>query len=213
MILRYFGERPPERCGNCDRCLGLAGDAGPSYPDDLYAAIIELRATLAQRSGREPHDVFEARTAEDLATHRPRSEQELEETWGIAAVRARWFGAELLRLIAQWEEAHPEAPQRAVRTAVAPARSRGAAESGASAAVSADDPLYRLLREWRLERARADGVPAYTLFSDRTLREIVAQRPRDGAALRAVWGLGDAKVQRFGSDVLAVIRESGATDA
>ena len=152
VILRYFGERPPERCGNCDRCLGLAGDAGPSYPDDLYAAIIELRATLAQRSGREPHDVFEARTAEDLATHRPRSEQELEETWGIAAVRARWFGAELLRLIAQWEEAHPEAPQRAVRTAVAPARSRGAAESGASAAVSADDPIYRLLREWRLER-------------------------------------------------------------
>ena len=56
-------------------------------------------------------------------------------------------------------------------------------------------------------------MPAYTLFSDRTLREIVAQRPRDGAALRAVWGLGDAKVQRFGSDVLAVIRESGATDA
>ena len=215
VILRYFGEQPPERCGNCDRCLGLAGDgdAGPSYPGDLHTAILDLRATLAQRSGREPYDVFEARTAEELATHRPQSEEELLATWGIAAVRARWFGAELLRLIAEWEQAHPDAPQRTARTAVAPTRSRAAAEADASAAVSADDPLYRRLREWRLERARADGVRAYTLLSDRTLRDLVAKRPRDGAALRAVWGLGDSKVKRFGGDLLAVISESGSAGA
>ncbi|MDP6607222.1 MAG: ATP-dependent DNA helicase RecQ [Dehalococcoidia bacterium] len=210
VILRYFGEHPPDDCGNCDACLGLADDAGPSYPHDLYAAIVELRTRLAESSGREPYEVFETRTVEDLATHRPQSDEELLETWGIAAVRARWFGEELLRLVADWEQANPDAPERAARTTSptrSSSRSRAAAEAEGSATVSADDPLYRRLREWRLDRARTDGVPAYTLFSDRTLRDLVAKRPRDGAALREVWGLGDSRVERFGGDLLAVINE------
>jgi superfamily II DNA helicase RecQ len=71
--------------------------------------------------------------------------------------------------------------------------------------VSLDDPLYQRLRSWRLDRARRDGVPAFTLFSDRTLRDLVARQPRDSSALLGVWGLGDTRVRRFGDELLALI--------
>ncbi len=218
VILRYFGESATDDCGNCDACLGTAEQIGPAYPGDLYDAILAFRNRLASESGREPYAIFDARTAEDLAVHRPRRDEELIETWGIASTRAEWFGEDLLRLIAEWEEEHPDAPERAVR---APeerlTRERGRATSGRSAtggaepeavaAVSSNDPLYARLRGWRLDRSRADGVPAFTLFSDRTLRELVVARPRDRTALLAVWGLGDERVKRFGDELLVAIRD------
>nr|HRC62211.1 HRDC domain-containing protein [Dehalococcoidia bacterium] len=77
--------------------------------------------------------------------------------------------------------------------------------SATEAEVAYDDPLYQRLRAWRLQRAREDGVPAYTLFSDRTARELASRRPADEDALRSVWGMGDARVREFGRDLLAVI--------
>ncbi len=48
-------------------------------------------------------------------------------------------------------------------------------------------------------------MPAYTIFLDRTLRELVAKRPRDRSALLTVWGLGDARVNHLGDELLALI--------
>jgi ATP-dependent DNA helicase RecQ len=218
VILRYFGESAADDCGNCDACLGTAEQIGPAYPGDLYDAILAFRNGLAEESGREVYAIFEARTAEDLAVHRPRTDEELLETWGIASTRAEWFGEDLLTLVEEWEDEHPDAPERATRapeqkrtrergrtTAGRSAAGRG--EPEAVAAVSSDDPLYARLREWRLDRSRADGVPAFTLFSDRTLRELVVARPRDRTALLAVWGLGDERVKRFGDELLVAIRD------
>ena len=221
MVLRYFGEQSPDECGNCDSCLGTASQAGPAYPADLYAAILAFRSQLAKGSGREPYAIFEARTAEELATHRPCSDAELLATWGIASTRAEWFGVELLRLIDDWEQEHPDAPERAPRddqrrSDVGRGAARGAstarAEAESAAAISPGDPLYEHLRGWRRERASADGVPAYTLFSDRTLRELAASRPRDRSALLAVWGLGEQRVERFGDDLLAALAEGPASN-
>ena len=207
VILRYFGEQPPERCDGCDNCLGTATRTEPDYPDDLYAALLELRNGIARRSGREPHEVFEARTARELATYRPRTEDELLATWGIAQTRLAWFGADVLGLIGEWEQIHVDAPERARRESLPPKRPAegAAADRDAFSEVSPDDPLYRRLREWRAERSKSDGAPAFTLFSDRTLRELVSERPRDTAALLRVWGLGRARVSRFGDDLLALI--------
>jgi superfamily II DNA helicase RecQ len=80
-----------------------------------------------------------------------------------------------------------------------------ASKTDAGPDVSANDPLYQALRTWRLDRSQADGVPAFTLFSDRTLRELVAQKPVSRVALLEIWGLGETRVDRFGEDVLAVI--------
>jgi DNA helicase-2/ATP-dependent DNA helicase PcrA len=66
-------------------------------------------------------------------------------------------------------------------------------------------PVARALKAWRLERARADAVPAYVVFDDRTLEEIVRRAPSSRGELAAVPGIGPARLERYGAEVLAVL--------
>jgi len=66
-------------------------------------------------------------------------------------------------------------------------------------------PAFGVLRTWRLERAKADDVPAYVVFHNTTLAEIAARKPRDLGELGTVPGVGPAKLERYGSEVLAVL--------
>jgi DNA helicase-2/ATP-dependent DNA helicase PcrA len=68
-----------------------------------------------------------------------------------------------------------------------------------------DDPLYAALKQWRLRRATADELPAYVVFHNTTLAEIAGRRPRDLGELAAVPGVGAAKLERYGEEVLAVL--------
>jgi DNA helicase-2/ATP-dependent DNA helicase PcrA len=90
--------------------------------------------------------------------------------------------------------------------------SRFLAELGAPerAAVHAAPPkanveLPDALRTWRLERAKTDEVPAYVVFHNATLAEIAARRPRTLAELALVPGVGPAKLERYGEELLAAL--------
>jgi DNA helicase II / ATP-dependent DNA helicase PcrA len=72
-----------------------------------------------------------------------------------------------------------------------------------------NDPLYAALKRWRLQRATADDLPAYVVFHNSTLAEIAGRRPRDLSELSVVQGVGPAKLERYGSDVLGVVAASG----
>ena len=61
------------------------------------------------------------------------------------------------------------------------------------------------LREWRLERAKADNVPPYVVFHDAVLHAIAAARPASLGELAQISGVGPAKLERYGADVLAVV--------
>ncbi len=204
LLRRYFGERPPARCGNCDNCLA---DEESPYPEDLYDSLTAVRDRVAAASDRDALTVLTSRSIRELATHRPADESALLETWGMGPARVRWFGREILGTIRAWETDHPDAAAPLGRGRPRPARS----VERVGTAAGGDDPaateLYRRLREWRSERARTEGVPAYTVFSDRTLRELAASRPRDVATLLQTWGLGSSRVARFGPELLAVIAE------
>jgi DNA helicase-2/ATP-dependent DNA helicase PcrA len=65
-----------------------------------------------------------------------------------------------------------------------------------------DDPTYVALKEWRLKRSKADEIPAYVVFHNSTLAEIAARRPTTIAELSSVPGVGPAKLERYGRDVL-----------
>ena len=76
-----------------------------------------------------------------------------------------------------------------------------------------DDPLLAALRAWRTSRAREDAVPAFVVLHDTTLAAIADQRPASLAALRRVQGIGPAKLDKYGDEVLAVIgADSGRND-
>ncbi len=84
-------------------------------------------------------------------------------------------------------------------------RAASAAMAASGYRVADDDPLYAALREWRTIRAREDGVPAYIVFHDQTLAEIAEMKPPSAAALRRVKGVGPAKIDAYGDEVLELV--------
>jgi DNA helicase-2/ATP-dependent DNA helicase PcrA len=71
---------------------------------------------------------------------------------------------------------------------------------------SYDEELFERLRVWRKERADAESVPAFVVFTDATLQLIAEQRPTSPAALLRISGVGPAKLERYGDGVLEVVR-------
>lgn len=68
-----------------------------------------------------------------------------------------------------------------------------------------DERLFQELRALRSGLAKSQGVPPYVIFHDKTLREMVAVRPHDLAALATIAGIGAAKLERYGEQFLAVM--------
>jgi ATP-dependent DNA helicase RecQ len=67
--------------------------------------------------------------------------------------------------------------------------------------------LFELLRAWRREKAREENVAAYVIFHDRVLYEIARIRPKTLPALGDVPGVGRSKLQAFGNEILALLRQ------
>jgi len=68
-----------------------------------------------------------------------------------------------------------------------------------------DEVLFDALRDWRAGRAKELGQPAYCVFTDATLAAIAEQKPTTVAALVAIPGIGQAKLDKFGEDVLGLV--------
>ncbi len=75
---------------------------------------------------------------------------------------------------------------------------------------AAGEELYQRLRAVRLRIARAKTLPPYVVFSDKTLRSMVQNRPTDGDGLLRCHGVGEAKLEAYGKAFLAAIREWNA---
>jgi DNA helicase-2/ATP-dependent DNA helicase PcrA len=75
--------------------------------------------------------------------------------------------------------------------------------------ITASDPeLYDALTAWRKQRAAADAVPAYVVFHNTTLAAIAGAKPRSIGELASVPGIGPAKLDRYGDEVLAVVGQA-----
>ncbi|MDH4364771.1 MAG: HRDC domain-containing protein, partial [Acidimicrobiia bacterium] len=61
------------------------------------------------------------------------------------------------------------------------------------------------LTEWRLTRSKADGHPAYVVLDNATLDAIAAANPSSLGALGRIKGIGPAKLDRYGADILGVL--------
>ena len=222
LLLRYFSEETGP-CGNCDTCL-----EPPELWDGTVAAQKAMSAALrtGQRFGAgHLIDILRGKATEkvqqfghaDLPTFGAGADLD-DAGWrsvfrqllaaGLLQADAQAYGA--LRLM---DAARPVLKGEAtlsLRKQVK--RSRGqksapaARRSDAGAALAeADAPLFEALRAWRAGLAREQGVPAYVILHDRTLRELAARKPASLADLLDVPGIGQAKVERYGETLLRLL--------
>lgn len=77
----------------------------------------------------------------------------------------------------------------------------------------AEHPLLQKLRGWRLRVARQQKIPAYRVFADRTLEAIVSARPRRTEDLRDIDGIGPVKLEKYGTELLALLNERSAGES
>ena len=220
ILLRHFGEDPPQKCGNCDNCLDAPGvvDATETARKLLSAAyrtgqsfgLVHLEKVLMgvadERVIARGHDklsVFGIATADEAPLFKSlaralqaRGSLVSTEHGGLALggdARAILKG-EMPVLVAL--AARPERKRR---------RERGVGKDGGVNPVG--DPLFEALRALRRDLAVEAQVPPYVIFHDATLRELAAARPADRAALGAIGGIGARKLEAYGDAFLAVIRQ------
>jgi ATP-dependent DNA helicase RecQ len=218
ILLRHFGEDPPERCGNCDNCLDPPATIDVStvaqkllsavFRTEMRFGVAHLAAVLGgddnekvRQFGHHQLSVFGIMDAEELALVRPvaRSLQARD------ALRADDYGGlsfgPAAKAILKGEEK--------LVIAVPPKRVRRSRSGGGDLP---HDPLFEALRAWRRETAKAQGVPPYVIFHDATLRAVAAAKPSSLSALSAIEGIGDTKLERHGESLLGALATAMESD-
>jgi ATP-dependent DNA helicase RecQ len=209
-VAEHFGERLDEPCGVCDVCspraeVVAARSEAPPLPEDAGAAIVAAVSGLQWPLGRTGLTAMllgsvsappSARRSPSFGLLRGATQSEVR----------RWL--KLLEVSGAVELFETEDGFRLLRVVPGTAVPRIATAASPASGSPADEGLFERLRAWRLERARADAVPAYVVLHDATLRALAAAKPRSRADLAAVNGFGPAKLDRYGADVLELI---GAT--
>jgi ATP-dependent DNA helicase RecQ len=209
VLLRHFGEDPPERCGNCDNCLEPPAtiDAtevsrkllSAAFRTEMRFGVGHLTDVLAGNDtekvrsfGHQRLSVFGIASADELALV-PSAARAL-----IArdALRADAYGG-----LSFGPGARPilKGEQELVIAVPARTKRQRRRESGPA------DPLFEALREVRRSLAAEAGVPPYVIFHDSTLREIAATRPATLAELGRVNGVGQTKLERYGDAMIAAV--------
>lgn len=217
ILLRHFGESPPEKCGNCDNCL-----EPPSVLDvselarKLLSAVYRtgqsfglghLRKVLTGEAddrviqrGHEGLSVFGIVRGEEAGLLQPvaralqaRGALVSTEHGGLA------LGGDARALL------RGEMPLAIAQPPPRPAGRRGSRRNAAPNPVG--DPLFEALRALRRELAAEAQVPPYVIFHDAQLREMAATRPATLAEMGAISGIGARKLEAYGEAFLAAIRQ------
>ena len=226
-VRRYFGEENAEPCGVCDICTDppVSIDA-----TELAAKAISAVMRLDQRVGRgRVVNHLLGRTGDGLD-----EQYSSRSTFGIGADQGEPIWRNVIEhllfegVLSEGDDQRPtlsigdEDAVRAIfrkersvriREAAKPTRrskeerrgardAKGAAKAGFD---GADAKLFEALKVWRRETAHAGGVPPYVIFHDATLAEMVRAKPANLIALGRISGIGEAKLKKYGTEVLAVL--------
>ncbi|WP_155546070.1 DNA helicase RecQ [Amycolatopsis camponoti] len=223
-ILNYFGQKS-DPCGNCDTCLSPPEKFDGTIPaQKLLSTIVRLRNERRQKFGAgQVIDILLGKSTPKVTQF----QHDTLKTFGIGTeLREPEWRAVVRQLLAQGllavegdygslvlTEASAEVlggdrdvmlrrePERA-----AAAKVRGSRKTAPAVDMPAEAaPVFERLRAWRAGVAKEQGVPAYVIFHDATLRQIATQRPASLADLGTVSGVGENKLAKYGEGVLEVL--------
>ena len=223
-LLGYFGE-DSAACGNCDTCLVPPQSwDGTVAAQKLLSAVFRLQRERRQRFGAgHVIDILLGKQTDKVVQHGHASltvfgiGTELRDTqWrgvvrqllaqGLLAVEGDYGTLTLTDASAAVLRQERQVllrtePERAPKAAKAAKPRRGEPVDLPAEAAG----LFEQLRAWRAAVAKEQGVPAYVIFHDSTLREIAARRPASLAELGTVSGIGENKLTKYGPQVLDVL--------
>ncbi len=212
VLLRHFGEHPPETCGNCDNCLEPVGVSDVTeLARKLLSAVYRtgqsfgmghlqkvLTGSEDERVRQRGHDrlsVFGIVEGEDARLLQPLS-RALQARGDLVATEHGGLAlGGSARAILKGESA--------VEIVVPPKRQRG--RRGDTTPNPVGDPLFEALRGLRKEIAEEAQVPPYVIFHDSTLREMTVARPATLAQLGRLPGIGAKKLEAYGEQFLRTI--------
>ncbi|PKP64126.1 MAG: ATP-dependent DNA helicase RecQ, partial [Alphaproteobacteria bacterium HGW-Alphaproteobacteria-7] len=216
VLLRHFGERPPERCGNCDNCenpprvvdtselarklLSAVYRTGQSFGIGHIEKV--LTGQSDERITSRAHDrlsVFGIVAGEEAALLRPLARTLVARGMLAATEHGGLMLGPAARPVLKGEASVTiaEPPPKARRSR----RARGEAAPN-----PVGNPLFEALRAKRKELASEHGIPAYVIFHDSVLRDMAHKCPETLAELGEIPGVGAKKLETWGGDFCAVIR-------
>jgi ATP-dependent DNA helicase RecQ len=219
-LLNYFGERA-EPCGNCDTCLSPPESWDGTVPaQKVLSAVYRLDRERRQKFGvGHVVDILLGRTTAKVTQFGHESLT----VFGVGTELSEpeWRGV-VRQLLAQGlltvegdhgtlvlTEASAEVlgKRREVRLRHEPKRATRSSSRGKAAAAQAElpaeaKPVFERLRSWRATTAKEQGVPAYVIFHDATLRQIATEVPTTLAELGSVNGVGENKLAKYGQQIL-----------
>ncbi len=212
ILLRHFGECPPEVCGNCDNCLNApaAVDAtevarkflsavyrtgqsfGVGHLENVLTGVADEKAL---KFGHDQLSVFGIISGDDTALIKPVARSlMLKDALRTNDHGGLMFGPEAKAFLKG---------DQTLALVMPPKRERRVKRSGDANPV--DDPLFDALRAKRRDLAREVGVPPYVIFHDVTLREMAKIQPINLKALGNITGVGTRKLETYGQAFLDVL--------
>jgi ATP-dependent DNA helicase RecQ len=227
-LLGYFGQQS-EPCGNCDTCLSPPESWDGTVPaQKLLSTVVRLQRERNQRFGAgQLIDILLGKETDRVRSNR---HDELK-TFGIGTELGdqEWRGV-VRQLLAQGllavssdgygtlviAPAAAEVLDGSRRVMLRREPERKAKVSKQRAGVELPDAargLFERLREWRAGVAREQGVPAYIVFGDATLRGIAVTKPTSLEQLGTISGVGEKKLEAYGDGVLEVVAAAEVTAA
>jgi len=219
VLLRHFGEDPPQTCGNCDNCLDAPGIVDATeLARKLLSAVYRTGQTYGFGHvekvllGHEDERVL-ARGHDQLSVYGIIGADEaplLKPLVRALQARGSLVPTEHGGLALGGNARDVLKGEAAVLLALQPRRERAGGRTGRRDRDTVNpvgDPLFEALRELRRSLAAEAGVPPYVIFHDATLREMALARPASRAALGEVGGVGARKLAAYGEAFLATIRQ------
>ena len=220
-LLAYFGDTQDEDCGNCDGCLTPANtwdgaEAAQKFLSAVYrteqrfgaAHLVDVllgkETDKVLQHGHDQLSVFGI--GKELPANTWRSVARQLVVGGYLRADAARFGALVLTetsrgvLRGTTPLQFREDPKKPVVASRKTATERVVADK--------DSVLWEALRACRQELATEHNVPAYVIFHDKTLHEMLAYRPRTASEMLGISGVGQTKLDRYGERFLSVLLSS-----
>ncbi|MFD0716481.1 DNA helicase RecQ [Paenibacillus sp. GCM10027626] len=212
-IVSYFGEADVPACGKCSNCLDesekvdLTEEARKALScvgrmKGRFGVTLAAKVLKGSRDKRLLEFGLDRLSTYGLLSSWPEKEITDWLYWLVAEGYMRISDGEY-PTVSLTALALPvlEGKEQVLRKRITTVKRKSGSEQGANT------PLFEALREWRRKAAAREGVPPFILFFDATLRDIADQQPLTAEQLLLVKGVGNAKVAKYGAEVLEVVAE------